>query len=174
MSSLPLDSLGKVELFSSVGLSSDQNSAVITWWSGAERHQASVYGPVSREAHDDVKASPAAFVDVYERLREFTAPTSEPYRYTVIAVEVQVQPPSDSSPQSVPWPPGWPTLKNPRPVRYDWEYYYADIYMAASCESAVLEYARSLGARRAFQVEGKEYLLRSVRESLPSEKSWER
>lgn len=173
MSSLPLDPLSKVEWFSSVGFRSDQNIAVITWWSATQRQQASVYGPVSREAREDVNASPAAFVDVYERLRAFTAETGEPYRYSVIEVEVQPLPPSGSQMPSVAWPPGWPTLKSPGSVKHEWNY-YGDIYMTASCEPAVLEFARSLGTRRTFQLDATEYLLLTVHEALPSEKSWQR
>lgn len=180
MAALPLDALRPVGEFDAYGsvLVTDQITTVITWWSGTERNQASVYGPISREqvtssVGPNLLATPAPLVDVYQRLQAFTAENSEPYRYT--AIEVEVQPLSfDSGERRSPqWPASWPTLKSPGSVMHKGNS-FGDIYMAASCESAVLEYARALGGRRTFQLDGTEYLLLTVHESLPSEKSWAR
>jgi hypothetical protein len=179
MAGLPLDALAAVGDFDAFGSwVTDQSTTVITWWSGTERHQASVYGPISSEEvaramRPTLRATPAPFIDVYERPQTFSPENSEPYRYTAIDVRVQPLPFNSAERPSPPWPAPWPTLTSPGSVKHEWNY-YGDIYMAASCEPDVLEFARSLGTRRTFQLDGTEYLLLTVNESLPSEKSWAR
>lgn len=174
LASLHLDSLASLNNSYSSSYSTDQRTNVIVWWSGNHRHQVSIYGPVlgvpSSSAGWTITASPAAFVDVYQRLLSFQLPNSEPYVPQV--VEAMFTPFEYSKSLSQTWPETWPGFDSPgakRPTATD----AGKIFLNGSCWSTLVEYERLLGQKGSVVLDGHKYSLGS-RYVMPNEKAWVR
>lgn len=165
------------EKYHSVEDVTDLTWTVLTWWTGSERHQFAVYGPIQREtrAHElftdiVVQASPGWFVDTFEKVASFNRPNSEPYEPSVIEVAVQPVPKGHLPGPAPRWPAEWPTLRSEGSVK--WESGDGGIDMPASCKPSVQDFVHSLGPAPVFLLEGKKYLVRGVYDLLPGERSW--
>jgi hypothetical protein len=108
--SLPIKQFFELEPRYETTLATDQPTTVINLWDGDGLKRVSVYGGLKRTDNDRKEGAPAAFVEVYEKLKGLRPAGAS--LWTPEKVELMIWP-YDSAGEIMPWPKGWPDTKHP-------------------------------------------------------------
>lgn len=91
-------------------LITDQPTYVVKLWDGGSLKSVSVYGGLRRTDNDRKEPAPAAFIEIYEKLKGFQPAGAS--RWTPEKVELMIWP-YESASDPLPWPKNWPDTTHP-------------------------------------------------------------
>ncbi len=91
-------------------LITDQPTYVVKLWDGGSLKAISVYGGLRRTDNDRKEPAPAAFIEIYEKLKGFQPAGAS--RWTPEKVELMIWP-YESASDPLPWPKNWPDTTHP-------------------------------------------------------------
>ena len=147
----------------------DQPTTVITLWDKDQRKSVSVYGGLKRTDNDRKEAAPAAFVEIYEKLKGFQP--AKATRWMPEKVELMIWP-YEYAGDAMSWPKNWPDTTHPTTKKRgtsDDQINYS-IYLTQTQYETLRKKAEG-GSVEALLINGRKWAF-SFRFPFPGEDSW--
>ncbi|HEY0376791.1 MAG TPA: hypothetical protein VGC87_07530 [Pyrinomonadaceae bacterium] len=167
--SMPATQFFELEARYETTLATDQPTTLITLWDEGRAKSVSVYGGLKRTDNDRKEGAPAAFVEIYEKLKGFQP--AHAARWLPAKVELMIWP-FENAGGALPWPKNWPDTRHPETRRRgasDDQINYS-IYLTPAQYEALKKSVKDKSAD-ALLINGRKWAF-SFRFPFPGEDSW--
>ena len=169
VSSLPIKQFFGLEKHYETTQITDQVTTSVTLRDGDQLKSVSVYGGLRRTDNDRKEGAPAAFIEIYEKLKGFQSDRAAKWMPEKVEMMIWSY---DNAGDAMPWPKNWPDTKHPETKkRGDGQDNIAYSIYLSEVQYETLRKRVERDSERAVLINGRKWAF-SFRFPFPNEDSW--